>query len=55
MKHEQAIGYSYDFNKDDYTLYSRNNVIDLNVNFNNIKERTDIDTLFKKHEYFLSP
>jgi len=51
MKHEQAIGYSYDFNKDDYTyvVLSKNNVIDLNLN--NVRKLTDINIIVNPHEY----
>jgi len=57
MKHEQVLGYTYDFRefrKNDcffYTIISKNNIMDLNLN--NIKERTDIDIVIKPPEYII--
>jgi hypothetical protein len=51
IKHKQVIGYSYVFNKDDYTyvVLSKNNVIDLNLN--NVRKLTDINVIANPPEY----
>ena len=51
MKHEQVLGYSYFFNKDDYiyAVLSKNNVMDLNLN--NVRKLTDINTIVNPPEY----